>query len=360
MKKLLAVILTFCCLITTLLASEPIEDCGPEPLPPKRAKLDHQVIASPKISPYNPFYYSVQPGVLACDYMKIIRASDAHALGHSGKGATVAIIDSYFKQGMFNASDLSFYGPLPVDKMHAHHGTSVASVVKSIAPDAQLLLIATYSNGKMDGLSFREAIRHSARDSEVSIINLSLGMNSYERDGKMWKRLKYVTSKGIAVALAFGNSYENPLNKKSILQMEELVNAPEMNGLIRLVTNVSYERGENIYNESNRPFAACAYAISAPGTDICIDQGGNYFSILCGTSYSAPILTGAFAIVKGILPDATAHEVLKIIDDSARKVMYGTEQPLSYEFGVGVIDIKAAVDLALKSKRQVKYTFDLI
>ena len=306
----------------------------------------------------NEFYHNVG-GRPVCNYMKIINGRAAHDLGHKGHGATVAVIDTDFNQFQ---SDL--------------HGVRVTNIINTIAPNATVLQFEigeVLCSGGKGALS--HTIMTAADQPKVDIINISLtyGYNSkpYQRGEDLWRALEYATSRNKVISFSFGNHYKIPKNTKwmGILAarydimtntLEDLVKAPAMRGLIRLVVNASYRNGENINQHSNRSISGCRYVITAPGTEMFYDPDADSEDVIMRTNFCNAVFTGAYAIVKGIFPKATPRELLEIIDISARFNKWGTNEVVRNKFGVGVIDIKAATKLAMDRKFQHDLEVEII
>jgi serine protease len=71
--------------------------------------------------------------------------------------------------------------------------------------------------------------------------------------------------------------------------------------------------------------------------------GPGRYGLASGTSYAAPQVAGAAALVWGANPRLTAQQVAAVLEQTASG--RGAWSP---ELGYGVIDVSAAVDLALR------------
>lgn len=87
----------------------------------------------------------------------------------------------------------------------------------------------------------------------------------------------------------------------------------------------------------------------APGVDIMTSTLGNTYAYGTGSSFSAPLVSGAAALIYSINPKFTPDQVEDILFESARPLGRGVEDPY---FGSGLLDVGAAVSLA-KNKMQV-------
>jgi subtilisin family serine protease len=93
--------------------------------------------------------------------------------------------------------------------------------------------------------------------------------------------------------------------------------------------------------------------IAAPGTGqlrttlySSSSSTGVYSSSISGTSFSAPIVSGAVALVKDVWPDANAREIRAIFVDSALRVSGMNGELFTEEYGYGRIQPYEALQLA--------------
>lgn len=158
--------------------------------------------------------------------------------------------------------------------------------------------------------------------------------------------------------MALGNDWDNRSNDQYYKDLINFVNRHEFNGLVRMVANLEYfgnGGSETFHRSSNRCSDAleCKYLIVAPGTNICSTLPNNQVGVRTGTSMATPVVVGAYALLRGAFPNKRAIEILDLIDESARKVDLDGEA-LGDEYGVGVIDIESAINLAVEKEWTVK------
>ena len=254
-----------------------------------------------------------------------------------GPGVPVALVDSgvFFGHPEFagrpNLVALNAQEPAPVGGVH---GTAVASVVGApvngvglvgVYPEA---VIRSYDAAIGDGVRLEsseivEGILAAARAGR-SVINLSLGAES--KDAAIETAVGEAVRLGSLVVAASGNSGDlgNPLSYPAVLPHVLTVAATDTTGQVAFFSSQS-------------PYVDLA----APGVDIPVASAldGGY-TTSSGTSFSAPIVSGAAAWLWTVRPDLDAGQVAEILRRSARDIApAGVDQATGY----GILDLPAAL-----------------
>jgi len=240
------------------------------------------------------------------------------------------------------------------------HGTFVASLaagsvtngegIAGFGGDAQLLVVkADDGDGTFtdvdEAAGILYAVAHGAR-----IINLSLG--SPETSPVERRAIAYAIDRGVLVVAAAGNSYArgNP-----VMYPAALLQPPGSDGAggAGLAVAASTPTG------ARAPFSSTGSWISlaAPGLNVLGDLSALAPSWLypravlpgadalvgyaSGTSYAAPEVAGAAALVWAANPSLTAQQVAELLEQTASG--RGRWTP---DLGFGVLDVGAAVALA--------------
>lgn len=254
-----------------------------------------------------------------------------------GPGVPVALVDSgvsFGHQEFVGRPDLMALNaqePAPVGGIH---GTAVASVVG--APVNGVGLVGIYPQAVIR--SFDAAIGDGTRleTSEIvsgilaaaragkSVISLSLGGES--KDAAIESAVGEAVRLGSLVVAASGNSGDtgNPLTYPAALPHVFTVAATDTTGQVAFFSTRS-------------PFVDLA----APGVDIpvasALDDG---YTIGSGTSFAAPIVSGAAAWLWTVRPELDAGQVAEILRHSAKDVApAGVDQATGY----GILDVPAAL-----------------
>ena len=111
------------------------------------------------------------------------------------------------------------------------------------------------------------------------------------------------------------------------------------------ITVVAYdtEAGRLAYY-SNRCGVAAEYCLTAPGTDLYLtalesDENNSFYAQASGTSFAAPIVTGAIAILKGAFPYLSGAEITKLLFVTARDL---GDVGVDEVYGWGMLDLERA------------------
>ena len=238
------------------------------------------------------------------------------------------------------------------------HGTFVASIaagsvtngdgIAGAGGDAQLLVIkAGNAHGTFTDVDEAAGIMYAV-DHGTKIINLSVGgptTSLVEQNA-----IDYAVQKGVLIVAAVGNEYEsgNPVEYPAALLQPAGSNGVGGSGLAVTASGPTGLRayfantgswvslaapGENVFGAVSEDSSAAAYPRSPlPGA-----QSGLY-GYASGTSFAAPQVAGAAALVWAANPSLTGPQVAQILKETASGV--GRWTP---ELGFGVIDVAAAV-----------------
>jgi hypothetical protein len=317
-------------------------------------------------------------------YLPRIRAFDAWAEQPPLAGPLVAIIDSGIdgehpdlKEQIVAAR--SFAGGNPrFDEIG--HGTFVAGIVAArqntqgiagIAWPSGLIVAKVVDSEGVIGLEAEVRAIRWAADRGARVINMSLGgiRNPFDADQDTFSPLeaaavRYAYSRGAVIVAAVGNADQAPrrpwpwANYPSALPHVIGVSAITRQGA---VPNFSHR--DQIYND-----------LAAPGTEMlstlpraltesrpqCLDQGYSNcgpedYRNAEGTSFSAPQVTGAVALLRSVRPELTPDQVMSIVTRTAADANGSTgcgvcPQARDRFSGWGVLDVTAAVTRALSGK----------
>jgi subtilisin family serine protease len=230
------------------------------------------------------------------------------------------------------------------------HGTFVSSLaagstsdgvgIAGFGGDAQLLVIqAIDRNGYITDVDEAAAIVYAVKHG-AKIINLSIGgpqTSSIEQ-----RAIRYAARHGVLLVAAAGNEHEqgNPVEYPAALLRGDIglaVGATRMDGTRAPFSNTgSYVSlaapGENVFaaesSDSGWPRAQPPWA--SPG----------YYGWASGTSFAAPEVAGAAALVWGANQRLTAQQVASVLKQSA------SGDSWSPQLGWGRLDAAGAVSLA--------------
>jgi subtilisin family serine protease len=237
------------------------------------------------------------------------------------------------------------------------HGTFVSSLaagsvddgvgIAGFGGDAQLLVIqAIDRNGYITDVDEAAAIVYAVRHG-AKIINLSIGGSQTSPIEK--RAIRYAAKHGVLLVAAAGNEYRDgnqteypaallqPVGSRGRGGIGLAVGATKMNGTRADFSNTGTylslaAPGDNVFAaesaDSDWPHAQPPW--SSPG----------YYGWASGTSFAAPEVAGAAALVWGANPSLTARQVADVLKQSA------SGSGWTPQLGWGGLDAAAAVQLA--------------
>ena len=287
-------------------------------------------------------------------YIKAISAWDK---GSTGKGITVGIIDTGIDTssaeftGRIHSNSLDTVGSRGIKDTDGH-GTSVAGVLAAARNDTKIMGVAFDSTlfiaradtagscSATDGCSFDDrniaAGMNAAIANGAKVINLSLGGDGISNT--LRTALQSAARAGAVVVVSAGNFKDGQdanvkLNPSGFAQaIVQTINgqaiiagAVDSSGAI---TNFSYQAGD---------FGAAYVATLGSGVRSFNHEGVEYY--YSGTSYAAPGVSGAAALLFQAFPNLTAQQVVELLlsstDDAGAS---GTDRI----YGRGILNIARA------------------
>jgi subtilisin family serine protease len=238
------------------------------------------------------------------------------------------------------------------------HGTFVASLAAGSATNgegmagfggnAKLLVIkASRPDGTLTDLDEANAIVYAV-DHGASVVNLSVGgpdTSATERRG-----IEYAAERGVLLVAAVGNEFDqgNPVEYPAALLQPVGSNGNRGVGLAVAASTAAGDRasfsntgshvslaapGDSVFGALASGAPAAAYPrVRLPGST------SGFYGFASGTSFAAPQVAGAAALVMAANPLLRAEEVARILKETASG--RGSWTP---ELGYGILDVAAAV-----------------
>lgn len=144
-----------------------------------------------------------------------LKADQVHQAGRTGKGQTVAVLDSGFQRPEFKLAgwvDVVNGSPTPVDRVG--HGTHVVHDVLKAAPDANIVAVKVMGDdgsGRPSDIlaGIKYVLEQNRNGADIDVINMSLGgaPDGYPDELHPINRaVQLATEAGITVVAAAGNS----------------------------------------------------------------------------------------------------------------------------------------------------------
>ena len=262
------------------------------------------------------------------------QAIAAYNTGATGAGVIAGVIDSGIDvdspefAGKIHAQSADFAGTRGLQD-EGGHGTAVSSVLlgakndldtHGVAFDATLLVLRTDTAGSCANTDPDAGCTHNdnnmarAVDRAVAVgarvVNMSLGgspMNSTLRAA-----VDRATAAGVVFVISAGNEFDtDPSNAINPDPMALIALDPIARGQIIIVG--ATDSSQQISTFSNRAGTGQNYYLTALGVRVrAPDENGTQF-LWSGTSFSAPIVSGAVALLAQSFPNLTGRQIVDLL-----------------------------------------------
>ena len=270
---------------------------------------------------------------------------------HLGEGVIVAVIDTgvdlkhpVFTDRLVNGWDFIGNDALPQEEgvgQSYGHGTAVAGVVLQVAPLAKIMplrILNSDGSGDTDDLvlAIDWAIEHGA-----SIINVSLG--SSEDSKPVEQVLNKARAKKVVVVTSAGNSGD----KNVTFPASSAVNGGKFSDILISVGSVNAKDEKSSFSSYQKDQVETA----APGESIFTAYPDAQVTYASGTSFAAPMVSGALALALGEPNlDKKGEELPKIVTEKVMDRLYKIEANRDYKDGLGKgrLDLERFLTDALK------------
>lgn len=284
-----------------------------------------------------------------------MNAITGYNAGATGSGVTIAVLDSGVNPlsaefaGRISAASRDVASTRTIDDTEGH-GTSVAAValaakndsgMHGVAFNATLLALRTDTPGSCDatdGCSHSDSNLARAIDIAVAngakVINMSLGGSP--ANFTLRAAMGRATRAGTIIVISAGNDGAANPDELSLTALDTSI----ANGLILIAGAYGTAADPRAISDfSNRAGTGASQYVAALGYRVrAFDQTGTAF-LYSGTSYSAPALSGAAALLFQAFPSLTATQIVDIIfrtaDDAGAP---GTDAI----FGRGILNLTRA------------------
>lgn len=295
--------------------------------------------------------------------------------GSTGQGQTIAIIDTGIDSdspefaGRIHPDSRSVAGNATFEA-EDQHGTNVALIaaaaldgqgVVGIAFDASILALRADQPGScnensddpLDGCSFRSRDVAAGVDQAVNsgarVVNISLGGGAITTT--LSDAIRRAAAAGIVVIVSAGNDGDTTEPDLDPDQPDPFAQGVLAAGGGNVIIVGSVDENGRFSDFSNRAGDSAASFLSARGEAVCCiyedgtlrittDEAGNRFvTLFSGTSFSAPQVAGAVALLAQAFPNLSGTEIVEILLASARDAGAAGTDPI---YGRGILDIGAA------------------
>ncbi|VXC62076.1 S8 family peptidase [Sphingomonas sp. AX6] len=299
------------------------------------------------------------------EYRATVGAVSANALAAynraaTGAGITVGVIDTGIDLqseefgGRIHPASQDTAGNGTVDD-EGGHGTAVAFTLAGrrndvgthgIAFDATVLALRTDRPGSCateDPENDDSGCRHPesaiasaldvARTNGARVVNISLGGGGGVGN-TLLQAINRATAAGVIIVISAGNDAEaNP----DAFASTPALNSSIARGLIVIAGSVGTT--DEISTFSNRAGSAAAVYLSAVGERVRAPNQENVPFLWSGTSFSAPQIAGAAALLAQAFPNLTGQQIVDLLLTTARDVGAAGTDAI---YGRGVLDLTRA------------------
>jgi subtilisin family serine protease len=279
----------------------------------------------------------------------------AYNAGGTGRGIKVGVIDSGINPnlpefaGKIDPASQDVAASRGVTDTEGH-GTAVSGVIAANRDGAGVMGVAfnstiiSLNTTNPNNCTEKDGCKHSdsaisraldiARVSGARVINLSLGGDGVGT--AVLAAMARATSAGIVVVISAGNSGEEPNGgNPDGFALESASRSG--NGAVIIAGAVDASR--QIAPFSNRAGTGAEHYLTALGTRIrSFDHNGTAF-LYSGTSFSAPIITGAAALLASAFPNLSGAQIVEILLGSADDAGAAGTDAI---FGRGILNIERA------------------
>jgi subtilisin family serine protease len=170
------------------------------------------------------------------------------------------------------------------------HGTLCAGVLAAIAPDSLIMPLRVFDNqGQTDLFSVAKAIRYAAQHG-AQVINMSFG--TYTDSKAIKNSIDYANSLNLALTASAGN------NNTSSPQYP----AAYSGVITTAATDIADQKG----SFSNY---GSAVVMDGPGVNIILPYPGGMYSVVSGTSFSAPVIAATAGLVRYLRTTGTTASI---------------------------------------------------
>ena len=199
------------------------------------------------------------------------------------------------------------------------HGTLCAGIIAAIAPGSMIMPLRAFDDqGESDLFTLAKAIRYAAENG-AQVINMSFG--SLTSSKSLQSAIQYAQQKNVLLVASAGN------NNTSSPQYPAAYS-----GVITAAATDILDHKAAFSNYGNDVF------VDAPGVNIISAYPGGSYSIVSGTSFSAPAVAGTAALVRSLHWTGVANSI------AGGAVNIDSQNPnYAKQLGYGRIDVLHAV-----------------
>lgn len=299
-------------------------------------------------------------------------AITAYQAGATGQGILAGVIDDGIDAdspefaGRISSFSADLAGSRGING-EGTHGTNVAQILLGAKNDAGTMGIAFNANllvlradrpgscatedpaNDESGCQFPESAIAAGLDRAVTagarVVNISLGGGD-PPGATLRGAVQRATAAGIIVIMSAGNEGDNTANGNDPNNPEPFAQGMrDAGGGLVIITGSVNENGVTS-DFSNRAGTYAGSYLAALGEDVCctykdgvLETQGNFVFVISGTSFAAPQVAGAVALLAQAFPNLSSQQIVQLLYQSARDAGAAGDDAV---YGQGVLDIARA------------------
>lgn len=277
-------------------------------------------------------------------------ADQLHRRGIDGQGTRVAVIDQAFTQfgagqedvlGVYQTRDKVFKPGLEKAKYIpgqeaatrkkpiSTHGNAMSAIITGesrglhgVAPGAQLIGISAIDDRQvLQPQLFVEALEwvvQNHREQNIKAVSASVNYKnpSPEQREKVQQQVDYLKDQGVAVVVAAGNRGPEP---DTVMFPADLKNVISVGASTPgWLAGTWDDRVESYSSRGGETLSGPT--LLAPGGSVFTKDGHGSVDLTSGSSNSAPMVAGAFALLTQGFPSATYQQKIEALTSTARPI----------------------------------------
>ncbi|MFN3943366.1 MAG: S8 family peptidase [Allosphingosinicella sp.] len=277
-------------------------------------------------------------------------AIHAYNAGGTGRNVKIGVIDSGINPGL--AEFAGKIDPASRDMVASRgvadsegHGTAVSAVAAAarngvgmmgVAFDATIISLNTSNPNNCDDKGCKHSDSAIAQSIDVArlngarVINISLGGEGV--GGSVLNAVNRATSAGVVVVMSAGNKSEPNPNSFATISGQQAGNGA-------FIIAGAHDASRNIASFSNQAGNGAAFYLTALGDRVrSINHEGQAY-LYSGTSFSAPVISGAAALLASAFPHLTGAQIVQLLLSTADDAGAPGRDAV---FGNGILNIQRA------------------
>jgi subtilisin family serine protease len=196
------------------------------------------------------------------------------------------------------------------------HGTMVAGVIHLVAPTAKLMPLKAFrSDGTGNTSDILRGIYYAVQN-HADVINMSFDFTSSSRE--LARAIAYAQKQEVTCVASAGNEGSS-----------QIVYPAGLSNVMGVASTDNFDQRSSYSN-----FGPQDVWVAAPGEDIISTYPFKTYASKSGTSFSAPLVSGAVALLLDVSPEAEPFDLASAI---------GHAKPVSPSMGHGRLDVYAAL-----------------